>query len=226
MSDNSRRMILKTFKCPSCSKVFKKLVQFNESIAKCQDCFYEQCKENQTISSEQEEKNIQNNNNINNNNNNRQNNFIFLGASSGGDGNNNIRVFAFGRRTPNSNNEEESNINDSINNIPDILSNIFDSLSIVFINNRISFEQEKNPPLSENIIEKLTHFKMDKKFCKKNKQNNFEFPKCSICLMEINEGMESILLPCAHIFHEKCITQWLKIHNTCPLCRYELSNNN
>lgn len=30
--------------------------------------------------------------------------------------------------------------------------------------------------------------------------------------------------PCGHRFHKKCITDWLKKHPTCPLCRADLTN--
>ena len=98
---------------------------------------------------------------------------------------------------------------------------------IVFINN-MQNQHQGNPPASQTAIEKLKHFKMEKKYCKKSEQdpNKLEFPECSICLMEVNEGQNTILLPCGHMFHEECVTKWLKIHNTCPLCRFELPTDN
>ena len=94
---------------------------------------------------------------------------------------------------------------------------------IVFINN-MQNQHQGNPPASQTAIDKCKHFKMEKKYCKKNDKepNKLEYPECSICLMEINEGIDTILLPCGHMFHDNCVTKWLKIHNTCPLCRFEL----
>ena len=97
---------------------------------------------------------------------------------------------------------------------------------IVFINN-MQNQHQGNPPASKSAIDKLKHFKMEKKYCKKsdNDPNKLEFPECSICLMEVNEGQDTILLPCGHMFHEGCVTKWLEIHNTCPLCRFELATD-
>ena len=94
---------------------------------------------------------------------------------------------------------------------------------IVFINN-MQNQHQGNPPASKSAIDKLKHFKMEKKYCKKSESdpNKLEYPECSICLMEVNEGQNTILLPCGHMFHEECVKKWLEIHNTCPLCRFEL----
>lgn len=39
---------------------------------------------------------------------------------------------------------------------------------------------------------------------------------CSICLDHVKEPKE---LSCSHIFCKLCITNWLKIHKSCPYCR-------
>jgi len=49
-------------------------------------------------------------------------------------------------------------------------------------------------------------------------------PKCPICLDDFHEEEQALSLPCNHIFHpsDECVKTWLKTHNTCPVCRYEL----
>lgn len=49
---------------------------------------------------------------------------------------------------------------------------------------------------------------------------------CTICLCNFEVGDMASKLPCGHIFHCKCIMQWLqKGRNTCPLCRHKLACN-
>ncbi|OVA10267.1 zinc finger protein [Macleaya cordata] len=44
---------------------------------------------------------------------------------------------------------------------------------------------------------------------------------CAVCMDEFSTEEEVTWLPCSHYFHENCILPWLRIRNTCPLCRYE-----
>ena len=60
---------------------------------------------------------------------------------------------------------------------------------------------------------------------------------CCICLSEINEINEinenesdknkenkenKVLKECDHVFHETCIKEWIKINETCPICRSKI----
>lgn len=46
-----------------------------------------------------------------------------------------------------------------------------------------------------------------------------EKDKCSICLKSLSNHTIQTLTTCGHRFHKRCITQWLKTKDTCPLCR-------
>jgi len=93
---------------------------------------------------------------------------------------------------------------------------------IVFFQSMQNQQPQGNPPASRDVLEKLKRFKMNQEYCKKDEKNNLEYPTCSICLAEIEQGAETVLIPCGHLFHDPCVVKWLKIHNTCPVCRYEL----
>ncbi|XP_021745071.1 E3 ubiquitin-protein ligase At4g11680-like [Chenopodium quinoa] len=44
-------------------------------------------------------------------------------------------------------------------------------------------------------------------------------PECCICLTKYKDKEEIRQLPCSHIFHKKCVDQWLRIISCCPLCK-------
>ena len=176
----------------------------------------------------------QNSNNTQNNNNNNMRNFnlFFIPFNvSPFSGSVNRHPFNFGVFEGPIGSNEFVNPSDNFfldNFASNFISNFINPMArIVFINN-MQNQHHGNPPASKTAIEKLKHFKMEKKYCKKSDSdpNKLEFPECSICLMEVNEGQDTILLPCGHMFHDKCVTKWLEIHNTCPLCRFELPTDN
>ncbi|XP_042004298.1 E3 ubiquitin-protein ligase At4g11680-like [Salvia splendens] len=49
-----------------------------------------------------------------------------------------------------------------------------------------------------------------------------EDSECCICLLKYADGAELCTLPCNHHFHHKCITKWLRINATCPLCKFNI----
>lgn len=54
--------------------------------------------------------------------------------------------------------------------------------------------------------------------------------ECTICLERLftEENKETVVkeMPCGHMYHGECIEHWLRIHGSCPLCRYEIPLEN
>jgi len=46
---------------------------------------------------------------------------------------------------------------------------------------------------------------------------------CSICLSDYQMNEILLRLPCFHIYHKNCVAMWFQQHNTCPLCKQNVS---
>ena len=49
-------------------------------------------------------------------------------------------------------------------------------------------------------------------------QHKKQLDTCTICLHWMPIGCKLVVLPCWHIFHEKCIADWFKNKKKCPNC--------
>lgn len=48
------------------------------------------------------------------------------------------------------------------------------------------------------------------------RENNMT--SCISCQLDSNFNCRSILGTCGHVFHEHCISKWIKDHPNCPIC--------
>lgn len=46
---------------------------------------------------------------------------------------------------------------------------------------------------------------------------------CTVCMEGFEFGVGGKQLPCDHIFHQNCLSKWLSLHKSCPLCRFKVS---
>jgi E3 ubiquitin-protein ligase RNF115/126 len=78
------------------------------------------------------------------------------------------------------------------------------------------------PPAASSAIENLTCIEVSKEDLED--ECNTE---CCICFFQHNVGDKGIArLPCGHLFHRKCVVEWLEKKCSCPICRYEIPSNN
>lgn len=80
-----------------------------------------------------------------------------------------------------------------------------------------SYQPRGPPPASQKMVDRLPTVIMDE-------QVKAEAIRCTVCMDDFELGSDQVVikLPCSHVLHKDCVTPWLKEHNTCPVCRYEL----
>lgn len=82
---------------------------------------------------------------------------------------------------------------------------------------RSQSEQHGPPPTSKAFLDQLPVKTWDVAACAAEK-----YTDCPICLSEFETADQVLSLPCGHAFHKDCALPWLRDHNVCPTCRYQL----
>lgn len=72
------------------------------------------------------------------------------------------------------------------------------------------------PPAAKDAVENLPTVTVDDDLM------NSELNQCAVCQDEFEKGSHVTQMPCKHVYHGDCLIPWLRLHNSCPVCRYEL----
>ena len=72
------------------------------------------------------------------------------------------------------------------------------------------------PPASKSAVQTLPDIKISQDLLASDSS------QCAVCKDSFELREEAKQMPCKHIYHADCILPWLELHNSCPVCRYEL----
>ena len=72
------------------------------------------------------------------------------------------------------------------------------------------------PPASRTAVEGLPDVVVDDKVL------GSDLAQCAVCQEDFEKDMVVKQMPCKHVYHSECLLPWLELHNSCPVCRYEL----
>jgi len=72
------------------------------------------------------------------------------------------------------------------------------------------------PPASKSAIENMPAVEISESHV------SSDLSQCAVCLEDFEVGGEARQMPCKHMFHSDCIMPWLKLHSSCPVCRFQM----
>jgi len=162
--------------------------------------------------------NNKSNNMSNNNNHNSNNEHARVSNSNNARERDNMSSSSFGNNNNNNNRNEANNASNSnannISNRNDVSNSINKSINF---QNLSDFEKKKLQLILEMDEYQYKHIQ---------KYQNREEKECAICLGDF-QGIDILkaFYKCDHIFHKKCLLDWLKKHNDCPYCKHDLSDD-
>ncbi|EGD82137.1 hypothetical protein PTSG_02811 [Salpingoeca rosetta] len=81
--------------------------------------------------------------------------------------------------------------------------------------------QQRQEEMSQRVQTALDHLPTRQYDAAQDKteEGDSSHDQCVVCLQNYSDGEMVRELDCHHLFHQACVDPWLMQHNTCPLCK-------
>ena len=79
-----------------------------------------------------------------------------------------------------------------------------------------------NQSLNESINERKDSIKIKTGCIKFSEVKDEDKPQCMVCLLQFKNEDDVQYLSCSHLFHHKCVNEWVKYKPECPTCRQQI----
>jgi Ring finger domain len=80
--------------------------------------------------------------------------------------------------------------------------------------------------IAKEQIDQLPLIRFDPDQQKSEEETNDCDVKCLICQYDYEKDESLRRLPCNHCFHQECVDEWLRAHDSCPYCKKPIHDGN
>ncbi|ELR06178.1 hypothetical protein GMDG_07833 [Pseudogymnoascus destructans 20631-21] len=104
----------------------------------------------------------------------------------------------------------------------EIRTSLLESLPVMRYN-RLLLKEQRPGDADESARNTYSPRRQLQSTIKREKPRAIHTASCSVCIESFVENENVRILPCSHIYHQRCIDPWLlNLSSTCPLCRKPL----
>ena len=78
------------------------------------------------------------------------------------------------------------------------------------------------PHLEESSHQRRENIELDIEYIKYD-ETTMKSEQCSICIENFTKDSTVCIIPCNHLFHKECLSEWGKWQQNCPFCKRSIS---